>query len=81
MAEMPKFVFVVAALVALGTSAEAQPRSWPARLVKLVVSTPPGSGQDLIARTLTEPCKSDSASPSSWKTFPVPAASGALTSS
>jgi tripartite-type tricarboxylate transporter receptor subunit TctC len=39
----------------LGPPAEAQQRSWPVRPVKLVVSTPPGSGQDLIGRNLTEP--------------------------
>jgi len=55
MAKMPIFMLAVAALLALGQPAETQQRSWPVRPVKLVVSTPPGSGQDLIARNLTEP--------------------------
>ena len=55
MAKMPIFMLAVAALLALGRPAETQQRSWPVRPVKLVVSTPPGSGQDLIARNLTEP--------------------------
>jgi tripartite-type tricarboxylate transporter receptor subunit TctC len=48
---------LIASLALLGsaTLALAQDAGWPSRAVKLVVSTPPGSGQDLIARALTEP--------------------------
>src|SRR5580692_4761161 len=55
MARMPIFMLAGATLLALGSPAETQERGWPVRPVKLVVSTPPGSGQDLIARNLTEP--------------------------
>ena len=55
MPKLPVVMLAVAALLGLGPPAEAQQRGWPARPVKLVVSTPPGSGQDLIAQTLTEP--------------------------
>jgi tripartite-type tricarboxylate transporter receptor subunit TctC len=55
MAKMPILMLAIAALFALGQPARTQQRSWPVRPVKLVVSTPPGSGQDLIARNLTEP--------------------------
>ena len=46
---------VVAALVALGLFATAQPgvaQEWPNRPIKLIVPYTPGTGQDTIARTL-----------------------------
>ena len=57
MAKLTVTLLAVAALVGLGRFAEAQQPNWPVRPVKLVVSTPPGSGQDVIARALADPLK------------------------
>jgi tripartite-type tricarboxylate transporter receptor subunit TctC len=47
------FLILVASLCAMG-GAMAQPASWPARPIKLVVPYPPGTGPDIMARLVAE---------------------------
>ena len=53
--------------VAVMADVEAQAQTWPARPIKLVVATGPGSATDIMARLLSDGLSRRLAHPVLWK--------------